>query len=111
VFAQYNVGLSNRLAIISQTDNASVAGTIVSQGLGVGYNIYQKYDTEITAYASGNWGFSGAPAGEQNKLYGELGAKVRHMLNGAMYIAPGVAIDLGGKSAIPKVTAEAGWAF
>jgi hypothetical protein len=111
VFIQYNVGMSNRLALISQTDNASVAGTIVSQGLGLGYNVYQKYDTEAVAYVSGNWGFKGAQIGEQNKLYVEMGAKLRHMLNKTMYIAPGVAIDLGGKSSVPKITAEAGWAF
>lgn len=95
---------SNKLALISQTENASIAGTIVYQGAGIGYVIYQKYDTEIVPFAVGGWRF------DENHIQGGIGAKLRHMLNKAMYVAPSVEIDFG-KKAAPKVGAEAGWSF
>ena len=100
VFIQHNFS-GGKLALISQTENASIAGTIVYQGLGLGYNIYQKYDTEVTAYIAGGYRF------DTSKMQGGFGAKVRHMLNKAAYIAPGVELDFS-KHTTPKVTAEVG---
>jgi hypothetical protein len=95
---------SNKLALISQTENASIAGTIAYQGAGLGYVIYQKFDTEIVPYVAGGYRF------DQHKIQGGCGGKVRHMLNKRMYVAPSVEVDFG-KKVSPKVGAEAGWAI
>jgi hypothetical protein len=103
LFAQYNF-TSNRLAMISETRNASIGGTIVSEEVGIGYNLYQKYDTEITVFAVGGYRFD-----TSHDVF-SVGATVRHMLNKVLYIAPGIQLDFG-KKTLPMVTAYAGIAF
>jgi hypothetical protein len=95
---------TNKLAIISETRNASIGGTIVSQEAGVGYNLYQKYDTELTAYGIGGYRF------DTHQLVGSIGADVRHMVNSVTYGAIGVQLDIN-KKAVPMFTATVGVAF
>lgn len=101
-FIQRN--FTNRLAAISETRNASIGGTIVSQEFGVGYNLYQKYDTELTPFLAGGYRF------DKHEGVGSIGVVLRHMINKVAYIAPGIQLDVG-KKALPMFTMSAGVAF
>jgi hypothetical protein len=101
------VNLTNGLSIVSETRNAAIAGTIVCQELGLGYNVYQKWDTEVTAYGIGGYRF------DTSDPVGSIGVVVRHMLNKTMYVAPSVQYDFGGGkgNTSPLVMASVGFAF
>lgn len=87
--------------------NAGVAGTVVSEQLGVGLSIFH-YDLKLTGYGDG--GFDNVA----NKPFGEVGARVKKKMNASM--AAGISLAckhlFGARNSnVPNVGVSASWTF
>ena len=105
--AEYSI--SGNWRVISLTENASVAGLIVGQKLGIGYDVVRTAGIELTPYAQG--GYRWATADIKAGMVGTVGVEIKKALGTRTFTGAGISADISSKQVTPKVTVFAGFSF
>jgi len=78
------------LAVESVTRNGGVAGAVISQQAGLGFN-FKVFDTRLTAYADGGYDFA---TPNRDHLYAEVGLRAAKKMTKYTFIEIGIAQQL-----------------
>ena len=94
------------LSLESVTKNAGIAGTILAQQAGVGFN-YTLTDTKLTAYADPGYSFF------NKEFYAELGIRAKKALTPNTYAGLGLSLDVSAHhtSSRPNIVIFTGFTF
>lgn len=92
-----------KISVESETRNASVAGTIVSQQIGAGLN-FVIHDVKLTLYADGGYDFL------DKKPFAEIGSRIKKALTEHTYIGLGIGARIS-KQPAPVLTFFTGFTF
>lgn len=99
----YDIGKSSWSAE-SMTRNAGIAGTILSQQAGIGYNIV-VHDTKLTGFLEGGYDF------QQDKPYAAVGARILKALTTHTFAGTGLEVHINNHLSTPVVTLFTGFTF
>jgi hypothetical protein len=94
------------LSMESVTKNAGIAGTILAQQAGVGFN-YVLVDTKLTAYVDGGYSFL------NKESYAEIGIRAKKALTPNTYLGLGLSLDISAHntSKRPNIVIFTGFTF
>lgn len=92
-----------KISLESETRNASIAGTIVSQQAGLGLN-FVLHDVKLTLYADGGYDF------RDQKPFAEIGSRLKKALTEHTYMGLGIGARIS-KQPAPVLTVFTGFTF
>lgn len=100
-------GTKSHWSAESVTKNAGIAGTILSQQVGVGFN-YTITDTRVTGYLDGGYSWLNKSG------FAEIGLRAKKALTDNTYAGLGISLDLGHRQnaqLVPNLVIFTGFTF
>lgn len=81
--------LYKKISVESVTRNSGIAGTLVSEQLGLGLS-FVVHDAKLTAYADAGYDFGLKDAKTADRIFGEVGLRVQKALTDHTYAGVGI---------------------
>jgi hypothetical protein len=85
--------LYKSVSVESVTRNSGIAGTLLSEQVGVGLS-FVVHDAKLTVYADGGYGFAKEKSSTADRIYGEIGLRVQKALTTHTFAGLGIGAQL-----------------